>query len=95
MHKEKLQNSLQAQGCYPLRETIPAAHSLSGLHGFPVNRQEGSPRPFREERLLWLGKPGESGIHIPFGRHEESSSHGIDGVLPPHRPDLKGCVFAR
>ena len=41
MHKEKLQNSPQAQECYPLRETITAAHSLSNLHGFPVNGQEG------------------------------------------------------
>lgn len=41
MHKEKLQNSPQAQECYPLRETITAAHSLSTLHGFPVNGQEG------------------------------------------------------
>lgn len=41
MHKEKLQNSPQAQECYPLRETITAAHSLSNLHGFPANGQEG------------------------------------------------------
>lgn len=60
MHKEKLQNSPQAQGCYPLRETITAAHSLSNLLRFLVNGQEDvlpAPWPFGAEHgvAAWRG----------------------------------------
>lgn len=72
MHKEKLQNAPQARGCYTLRETITAAHSLSNLLRLPVNTQAGelwAPQPLSaecawRERLLWLGELGRSGIHI-------------------------------
>ena len=75
MHKEKLQNSPLAQGCYPLRAAITAALSLSNRPGCPGNRQEGvllalgSRACGSLERLLGFGKPRRSGIHTPFGKH--------------------------
>lgn len=100
MHKEKLQNSLQAQGGYPLGGTIPAARSLRGLRGFPMSRQEGSSRPFGADcvaacDVAMARQAPRSGIHFPFGRHEESSSYGSDESLPTHCPDLKDRVFCK
>lgn len=107
MHEEKLQNSLLAQGCYPLRATITAAQSLSNLPGCPVNRQEdvllalGSRACGSLEKLLGFGKPRRSGIHTPCGKHCEKLiiilnwSRSSQLIIPTQPAFLQGNLCFR
>ena len=77
MHKENLQNAPQARGCYPLRETLTAAHSLSTLLRLPVNGAEGELAALQPLRADGAGcSPAREVAMAPRAR-EEWNSHSI------------------
>lgn len=91
MHKEKLQNSLQAQGCYPLRETLQLLILwVTFFVSLWTGRKAGNlaPQPFWVKRVAAQtgcydpASPG--GVEFIFlsGHIKENSSSWTDGVLP-------------
>lgn len=94
MHKEKLQNSPQAQRCYPLGETITAAHSLSNLPCFPVNGH-GSGRQGAcsclaspSEQRRWPGEVAVAGRAQEAWSHIHFRTHGGKLIMVPNRAGL-------